>query len=360
MMQELEDTMAQGHSIDIRSNKVLPIQRHTNFEDKDQYFFGHGKLLLSGEYFVLDGAQALALPTKVGQSLSVKYSPSFSPKLTWKSFDLNGDLWFEATYEFWHFNCLDADVTPDRLFLQKVLKAARAQNTHFLRDDVDVYVETRLGFPLSWGLGSSSSLIYNVAQWAYVSAFELSFKTYGGSGYDIACAQSEGPITYRKGSSGPSWGPVTFEPAFKEQLYFVYLGQKQDSRTGIARYEERVPEERRRELAEQITKLTESMLTSKTLAEFEEVIRAHESIVSEALELPRARDLHFSDYWGEVKSLGAWGGDFVLVTSERSLEETKSYFKEKGHNVFITYSDLICATPSVLPTFAEGLHGKLH
>lgn len=360
MMQELEDTMAQGHSIDIRSNKVLPIQRHTNFEDKDQYFFGHGKLLLSGEYFVLDGAQALALPTKVGQSLSVKYSPSFSPKLTWKSFDLNGDLWFEATYEFWHFNCLDADVTPDRLFLQKVLKAARAQNTHFLRDDVDVYVETRLGFPLSWGLGSSSSLIYNVAQWAYVSAFELSFKTYGGSGYDIACAQSEGPITYRKGSSGPNWGPVTFEPVFKEQLYFVYLGQKQDSRTGIARYEERVPEERRGELAGQITKLTESMLASKTLAEFEEAIRAHESIVSEALELPRARDLHFSDYWGEVKSLGAWGGDFVLVTSERSLEETRSYFKEKGHNVFITYSDLICTTPSVLPTFAEGLHGKLH
>ncbi len=352
--------MAQGHSIDIRSNKVLPIQRHTNFEDKDQYFFGHGKLLLSGEYFVLDGAQALALPTKVGQSLSVKYSPSFSPKLTWKSFDLNGDLWFEATYEFWHFNCLDAEVTADRLFLQKVLKAARAQNTHFLRDDVDVYVETRLGFPLSWGLGSSSSLIYNVAQWAYVSAFELSFKTYGGSGYDIACAQSEGPITYRKGSSGPNWGPVTFNPEFKDQLYFVYLGNKQDSRAGIAHYQERVPQTERSKIAEQISKLTESMLNCKTLGEFEAVIASHEKIVSEALEIPRARELHFSDYWGEVKSLGAWGGDFVLVTSAHPQQETKNYFKEKGYNVFINYSDLICATPSVLPTFAEGLHGKLH
>ncbi len=352
--------MAQGHSIDIRSNKVLPIQRHTNFEDKDQYFFGHGKLLLSGEYFVLDGAQALALPTKVGQSLSVKYSPSFSPKLTWKSFDLNGDLWFEATYEFWHFNCLDADVTPDRLFLQKVLKSARSQNTHFLRDDVDVQVETRLGFPLSWGLGSSSSLIYNVAQWAYVSAFELSFKTYGGSGYDIACAQSDGPITYRKGSSGPNWGPVTFDPSFKDNLYFIYLGKKQDSRAGIAHYQDKVPAAERSKLAEQISKLTESMLNANSLSDFNAALVAHEEIVSSALKLERAKDLHFSDFWGEVKSLGAWGGDFVLATSDRSIEETRNYFKNKGHSVFITYRDLICATPSVLPTFAEGLHGKLH
>ena len=56
--------------------------------EKNQYFFGHGKILLSGEYLVLDGALSLALPTKVGQSLSVQYTPSFSPTLTWKSFDV--------------------------------------------------------------------------------------------------------------------------------------------------------------------------------------------------------------------------------------------------------------------------------
>lgn len=352
--------MAQGHSIDIKSNKVFPIERHTHYEDKDQYFFGHGKLLLTGEYFVLDGAQALALPTKVGQSLSVKYSPSFSPKLTWKSFDLNGDLWFEATYEFWHFKPLSDNPSPEVLFLQKVLQAARSENSHFLRDDVDVFVETRLGFPLSWGLGSSSSLIYNVAQWAYVSAFELSFKTYGGSGYDIACAGSEGPITYRKGASGPQWGPVQFNPSFKDQLYFVYLGNKQDSRAGIALYEEKVSREQRQVVVEKITKITENILKSESLAQFSAAICEHETLISEALGLVRARDLYFADYFGEVKSLGAWGGDFVLVTSDRSEDETRAYFEQKGLNVFIAYKDLICASPSVLPTFAEGLHGQIH
>lgn len=353
--------MAQGHSIDIKSNKVFPIQRHTQYEDKDQYFFGHGKLLLTGEYFILDGAQGLALPTKVGQSLSVKYSPSFSPKLTWKSFDLNGDLWFEATYEFWHFKPLMENPSEEVLFLQKVLQAARSQNSHFLRDDVDVNVETRLGFPLAWGLGSSSSLIYNVAQWAYVSAFELSFKTYGGSGYDIACAGSEGPITYRKGGSGPSWGPVEFNPPFKDQLFFVYLGNKQDTRAGVAHFQEKVTKEVRNEVGDKISKITERMLKCETLEDFNNQIIVHEELVSSALELPRAKEKLFSDYtFGEVKSLGAWGGDFVLVTSNESFGDTKKYFENKGYNVFISYNDLICASPSVLPTFAEGLHGQIH
>ncbi len=209
--------------------------------EKDQYYFGHGKVLLSGEYFVLDGALSLALPTKVGQSLSVKYSPSFSPVLSWKSFDVNGDCWFDSQFEFWHFKCIDEKPTEEALFLQNILQQVRKQNAHFLRDDVGVKVETRLGFPLSWGLGSSSSLIYNIAQWANVSPFELLFKTHGGSGYDIACAQSDGPIGYKKLSSGPNWSPVYFHPSFKDNLFFVYLGNKKNSREAIEDYSKNVP-----------------------------------------------------------------------------------------------------------------------
>jgi len=70
---------------------------------QDQLFYGHGKLLLSGEYFVMDGAEALALPTTVGQSMKVKYRQSYQPTLNWKSFDHTGKVWFESDYEFWHF-----------------------------------------------------------------------------------------------------------------------------------------------------------------------------------------------------------------------------------------------------------------
>lgn len=316
------------------------------------HYFGKGKLLLSGEYFVLDGAKAIALPTKVGQSMTVQYSPSFNPVLTWKSFDVKGRLWLEAKFEFWHFDCLDEEPTEEIVFLQKILRQARKQNTHFLRDDVDVTVETKLGFPLEWGLGSSSTLIYNIAQWAYISPFELQFNTYGGSGYDIACAQSDGPIMYEKGSDGPHWSPVLFEPPFHKDLYFVYLGKKQNSREGINLYEDKRPFDAG--VFKSLSYISKMLLGCTELTEFELLIKDHEEIVSTQLKLKTAKELMFSDYWGEVKSLGAWGGDFALVTSQKTEEETQNYFKSKGLEVVIPYSDLI------LTHEGPGKNDKLH
>lgn len=307
--------------------------------EKDQYFFGHGKLLLTGEYFVLDGALSLALPTKVGQSLSVKYNPSFSPTLSWKSYDVNGNLWFDSTFEFWHFKCLDENPSEEALFLQKILQQVRKQNSHFLRDNVDVKVETRLGFPLTWGLGSSSSLIYNIAQWAYISPFELLFKTHGGSGYDIACAQSDGPIAYKKVASGPNWSPIYFSPDFKNNLYFVYLGKKQNSREAIKEYTKKRPIDSA--MISKITELTQEFLSAQTLKQFQSLIVAHEEIISANLDLPMVKDSLFPDFSGAIKSLGAWGGDFVLVATDNDLNFVKSYFAGKGLDTVYKYSDLI-------------------
>src|SRR5690606_12989109 len=139
--------------------------------EREQYFYGHGKLLLSGEYLVMQGAQALALPTLVGQSLSVRYQRSYQPKIHWKCLDIHDHCWFEAVIEPWHFDLIDGVAGSEFTFLQKLLRQARKQNPHFLRERADVVVETRLEFPQDWGLGSSSSLIYNIAQWAYVSPF---------------------------------------------------------------------------------------------------------------------------------------------------------------------------------------------
>ncbi|MDO9182136.1 MAG: GYDIA family GHMP kinase [Bacteriovorax sp.] len=307
--------------------------------EKNQYFFGHGKLLLTGEYFVLDGALALALPTKVGQSLSVKYTPSFSPTLSWKSFDVKGNCWFDSKFEFWHFKCLDENPSEEALFLQKILQQVRKQNSHFLRDGVDVKVETHLGFPLAWGLGSSSSLIYNIAQWAYISPFELLFKTHGGSGYDIACAQSDGPIAYKKITSGPNWSPIYFHPSFRDNIYFIYLGKKQNSRDAVAEYSTRRPIAN--SLITKITELTQEFLNAQTLKQFQAAMITHENLVGESLEMTPVKDLMFSDFNGAVKSLGAWGGDFVMVATEENLTSVKSYFSQKGLDVVYSYDDLI-------------------
>lgn len=324
-----------------------------NQDKKTQHYFGRGKLLLSGEYVVLDGARALAVPLKVGQSLSVQYSPSFSPCLTWKSFDEKGDLWLEARFEFWRFNSLDPNPSPEVLELQKILRAARKLNAHFLRDEGDVYVETRLGFPLSWGLGSSSSLLYNIAQWAYVSPFQLQFMTFGGSGYDVACAQSDGPIVYSLDASGPHWSPTFFNPSFKNQLYFIYLGKKQNSREAVQRYLES-KERLSSDMIDRAIMHTDQMLQANSLTEFEDIIRAHEQLIGGLLDLPPVQMTEYSDYWGTVKSLGAWGGDFALVTSNRSLEETKSYFNKKGNTIFIPFDDIVYDSTSLSEGAGDG------
>jgi mevalonate kinase len=312
--------------------------------ENDQYFFGHGKLLLSGEYFVLDGAHALALPTRHGQSLSVKYSPSFSPVLSWKSYDVNGECWFDNKFEFWHFKCLTENPSEEALFLQKILQQVRKENPHFLRDDVGVLVETRLGFPLNWGLGSSSTLLYNIAQWAYISPFELLFKTYGGSGYDIACAQSDGPISYKKMSTGPNWSPVQFYPSFKNQLFFVYSGKKKNSKEAVKDYNKKRPFDQH--VLNEISILTNEFLQSKTIEHFMDIIVAHEKIVARELELTPIKESKFQDFDGAIKSLGAWGGDFILVATKMPIEKVKEYFLKKELDIVLSYDELI--SPPVL------------
>lgn len=307
---------------------------------RDQFFYGHGKLLLSGEYFVIDGAEALALPTTVGQSMKVSYKQSYQPTLNWKSFDHAGNVWFEANYEFWHFKPIRAQNNETEQFVTDILRSVRLQNPHFLRDDVDVFVETKIEFPLEWGLGSSSTFIYNVAQWAYVSPFELVKRTIGGSGYDIACAQAMGPISYQRYEGKPQWGAAPFDPSFKENLFFVYLGQKQKSSREVVKYQDMdIPN--KAQIVSEVSQLTREMIHANNLTTFNKVIRAHEDVIASALKYEKVKDLHFSDYWGEVKSLGAWGGDFTLVTSDRTPSETRDYFEAKGFTTVIPFSEIV-------------------
>ncbi len=306
-------------------------------------FHAHGKLLLTAEYFVLDGALALALPAKLGQSLELEIGnwKLEIPALHWRSFDEKKQCWFEAKFELENFEILKNSDPAVAARLQKILREARNLNPDFLPSakSQELTAKSQLDFPRLWGLGTSSTLIHLVAQWAEVDAFELQFRTFGGSGYDIACAGAAGPILYFLKNGKPHAEPCDFYPPFANQLYFIYLGQKQDSREGIARYRSAV--DGRQLAVDSISALTREFLTVATLADFEKLIVEHENLVSKTIGLPRAKELYFSDFWGEIKSLGAWGGDFVMATSDRTTEETRQYFNEKGYEVFLPYETLI-------------------
>ncbi|WP_353482467.1 GYDIA family GHMP kinase [Haliscomenobacter sp.] len=292
-----------------------------------------GKLLLTGEYFVLDGALALALPTKLGQRFEILESNNTG--LTWESYDRDGNCWFSATYAIPDLEVIQSNQTEVALRLQQILRQAFLHSTLSTEALSGCNIQSHLEFSRHWGLGSSSTLISFLADLTEVNPYQLLETTFGGSGYDLACAQATGPILYQNKTAQP----VQFQPAFAEQLYFVYLGKKQNSREGIQRY--RALGQIAPETIEAVSQLTHDFLDSPDLDAFESNIIHHETLVAKTLSLPRAQELWFADFWGQIKSLGAWGGDFVLATSNREAAETKVYFHAKGFDVVLPYAEMV-------------------
>lgn len=303
-------------------------------------FHANGKLLLTAEYFVLDGAKALALPTKLGQSLNISKNkkPNFAWDSEWRSFDHNNREWYACGFDSESFTTAweSGEKVGERLM--SVLKTAKSLSGKNYKSKV--LFETELTFPRQWGLGTSSTLIYNLAKYLKIDPYLLLEKTFGGSGYDIACAGATRPIFFEKKNNKPLVTEVDFKPSFSDQLNFVFLNQKQNSREGIARYREKA-KNLPPQYMDDISALTDAFFTASTLSDFEKHIVEHEHLVASVVDLPRAKSLYFNDFWGEIKSLGAWGGDFVLATSDRSFEETKQYFAERGFDTILKYDDLI-------------------
>jgi len=300
-------------------------------------YYSHGKLLLTGEYTVLDGALSLGLPSKYGQGLTVRKSAS--PGLHWKSLDHEQNVWFETTIspsELADGKPKTATDSGTRETLLNILHEAQKLHPGFLQDDTGFDVTTQLQFPREWGLGSSSTLLNNVAQWAGINPYTLLWNAFGGSGYDIACAQEPGPLLYQLKDSCPTVQSVAFDPPFKEQLYFVYLNKKQNSREGIANYRSKTFDHA--SLVDAISTITEAVVLCTELKEFETLLLEHEQLLAKTLELHRIKDQLFPDYTGCIKSLGAWGGDFVLATGEAG---TKGYFEKKGFPTVLSYTEMV-------------------
>lgn len=306
-----------------------------NFEPKT--YKSNGKLLITAEYVVLDGAKALAIPTKHGQILTAEDSNSNT--IVWKSYDEYGTIWYEGNFIFDNCEILkqveDDNAITNRL--ANILSAARTLNPEFLTNSKGHRVSTYLDFNREWGLGTSSTLINNIAQWANVDAYKLLEKTFGGSGYDIACAQHNTPITFQLNTKNqPLVNSVGFNPTFKDHLYFVYLNQKQNSRDGIKAY--RSLNKVSDTIINDINVITEAITEVSSLSAFEHLITEHENIIGKLLNQTPIKSKVFSDYNGAIKSLGAWGGDFVLVTSEN---DPTDYFKSKGLDTIIPYSKMV-------------------
>ncbi len=292
-------------------------------------FSANGKLLLTGEYLILDGAFSLALPCKLGQSLH--FSATDNNTINWNSFDHNNHEWFKASFNGETFELIQTSNSESFEWLIKVIKNALklSKKEKFDAGDINTYLE----FPNNWGLGSSSTILSNVAQLFNINPFDLHFKCSNGSGYDIACAKSDGPITYQIKDNNPTYSPINWYPEYSEELFFIHLNIKQNSNKEVIRYKQNKKDERS---IKEISDLTSELTHCNRLDEMEKIILEHEKIIGYCIGEKPIKEKYFSSYDGAIKSLGAWGGDFILATRNQI-----KYFENKGFNTIISFDKMI-------------------
>lgn len=306
-------------------------------------FHANGKLLLTGEYLVIDGAAALALPLSLGQSLVVEKLQT--PTLEWVASDING-VWFECDFSLSGFEIIKSTNHEIAFNLQNLLqKAAILNEAHPIREGLAV--TTHLNFDRLFGLGSSSTLISLVADLFGTDKYKLHRMISGGSGYDVACASYNHPIIFQRNSQDEAViKPLNFKPSFSEQICFVYLGHKQDTNKEISKYNSVDKSNIKQEII-QISDLTQKIAQVKDLTTFVSLIDLHEEITGRVLGRKGIKESKFGNFEGSIKSLGAWGGDFILAISASGEAYIKSYFAQYNIHTVLNFNNLILNEPVI-------------
>lgn len=303
--------------------------------EQAQFFYSNGKLLITAEYLVLKGALSLAVPTQYGQSLAVY--PKADKGMIWQAYE-NEKQWLNFQLSLDEITNPIQELSSEKTFIAELLNQALILNPNLINGSAFRF-ETHLNFNRNWGLGSSSTLINNVAQWAQVDAFDLLNRVSKGSGYDVACAQNDTPILFQRLKKKIWTEACIFSPEFKDQIYFLYLGKKQKTENEVKRFLTQ-----RKDYSQEIqdiSSLSLHLLDAESTFDFDKIIVEHEAITSNILGIPTIKKLAFSDFEGSIKSLGAWGGDFAMVRSDWDKKTLTNYFRLKGLNTLIPWDNMV-------------------
>ncbi len=289
--------------------------------------------MLTSEYFALDGALVLAVPTKPGQELYYTEQQDEQSLILWETYHQN-QLWLRIKIDYSKWTIIATNLQEPAEFILKVLKILQQTSSEKLQSKSSYYLKSNIQFPANFGLGSSSTLMNNLAEWAKVDPFILNEKCLGGSGYDIAVAQAKTAILYQA-IPERKYEKVDFKPDFRDQLLFIHLNQKQNSRDGIKAYREK---EKSTTLVDEFTMITNEVIHCKNINHFSDLMKLHEQKVADFLKTPTSRDRFFKDCPSFIKSLGAWGGDFVMA---QKFEGYIDWFEQRGYVTIFGYNELI-------------------
>lgn len=292
-------------------------------------YYASGKLLLFGEYLVLKGAECLAIPLKYGQKLGVEKTTE--DVIKWTS-SVNGDIWFSSSFSD-DFDIIETTDQPKAKILKKLFVLMATKKPDLFKTGLNFHSDA--DFRLEWGFGSSSTLISCLAQWSKIDPFILLQKTFGGSGYDIACAAAKTPILYEMETKQSV--PVYLFPKVTSRLLFVYSGKKQKSTHEVNRFNLLETGD------EQVKKMDSIVLAAvkaTQIQDFEDCISKSEDLLSRILKTKTIKERQFKNYPFSIKSLGAWGGDFFMATF-RKENEAREYFAHAGFSIQFNFNELI-------------------
>ena len=296
-------------------------------------FKSHGKLMITGEYFVLRGAKSLLLPTKFYQDMTVSKLDE-KPIISWESYDHNNKKWFSVEF---NLPCItiEGEKTEQKIFLKKILDFVKKKIPKIFDNNIGLKIKTRMDFQKSWGLGSSAILINNLSNYFGLDPFEVSKNVTNSSCADIASVVTSKPITYSLRNKKPLYKHVNFNPEFSKNLLFVFLNKKQSSSKEVEKFKSLKINDSE---INSITQITNEILNCKGINDFNYLINEHEKIISNKIKRKPVKNLLFNDFEGSIKSLGAWGGDFILACSENN---SKNYFKRKGFETSFRFDEII-------------------
>jgi mevalonate kinase len=292
-------------------------------------FYASGKLMLFGEYLVLRGSKCLSVPLAAGQSLIIRANTS--EDILWECFE-GDNKWLDILFS----NTLEIISTSDKdkaSVVQKLLKFILKERPPLKMSGKSFRFD--INFHRKYGFGTSATFISLLSQWSGIDPYLLLEKSFGGSGFDVATATSGTPLVYQMKER--SIKPVIIPEAIQQQLLFIYSGKKQHSAKEVLSFVKMHTSENQ---ISQMNTIVDSVVGCEDIGTLESLMEESEILLSGILHAIPVKKMYFDDYPFAIKSLGAWGGDFIMATF-RDEDAARQYFSEKDCKPIFNYKQLI-------------------
>jgi|GEM_PF-2498310 len=298
------------------------------------HYHSNGNLLLTGEYLISQGAEAIALPLKKGHTLAVK--PIHGKNILWESV-YNHETEIKVRFTSDDFQIIQTDNENSAKFIQQVLSKAM-DYLPSLSQLPGYHVKAYHDYPEFLELGCESALIANIANWFNINPYRFTRDISPGLEHGIACARSNKPILYQLTNKYPDYREINLNLPFKEKIYIVYIDHNSDLSDRGKQTQEFHDHH---EVLPKIREINKRIIQSRSLEAFENILLEHDNLLAGLLKEQRLQERIFQEFPGLIKPLNEWNGELNLVTWKGEKNELEEYFAPYNIQTIFSWDELV-------------------